>query len=115
MQVTLADRRLALEAEYAAYRQALAQGELDNAWLRLERAHIIGQPVLREHMRSHWLMLGLALRQRDVVECLGQALRLLLVVPGNLSGRLPIGNNGRARVNAFRRMPVPPDLARFVK
>jgi len=114
MNVTRAERIDALAVEYAAFRAALAQGDTMAAWRSLERAHIIGQPVLLEHVRTHWLMLLLARRERDYKEIAGQALRLLLSVPGNLSGRLPIGNNGRARVSAFRSMTVAPDLQRFV-
>ncbi|MDP2129925.1 MAG: DUF3703 domain-containing protein [Erythrobacter sp.] len=114
MSVSVTDRKAALAEEYNAHRQALLQGDAARAWQHLERAHIIAQPVLREHLRSHWLMLRLALRERDGAEVAGQAMRLVLAVPGNLSGRLPIGNIGRARVNAFRQMPVPPDLRKFV-
>lgn len=106
--------RAALAAEYNAHGQALLQGDVARAWQHLERAHIIAQPMLREHLRSHWLMLRLALRERDTAEVAGQALRLVLVIPGNLSGRLPIGNIGRARVNAFRQMSIPSDLKTFV-
>jgi hypothetical protein len=115
MSVSVADRKAALAAEYNAYRQALLQEDIARAWQHLERAHIIAQPALREHLRSHWMMLRLALGERDGAEVAGQAMRLVLVIPGNLSGRLPVGNIGRARVNAFRQMPVPPDLVKFVQ
>ncbi len=108
-------RMAALRAEYIAYLEALDFEDISLAWQHLERAHIIAQPLLLEHLRSHWLMLLLALRQRDGVEISGQLLRLLLVLPGNASRRLPIGNSGRARVSAFRKMSVPADLERFVK
>ena len=37
-----------------------------------------------------------------------------LVPPGSLTGRLPMGNTGRARISAFRSMPVPADLASLI-
>ncbi|MFD2377205.1 DUF3703 domain-containing protein [Ottowia pentelensis] len=41
------------------------------------------------------------MRTRDWPEVAGQLLRLALVPLGHLSGRLPIGNPGRATVSAF--------------
>ena len=77
----------------------------------LEGAHIIGQPHFALHLLSHWWMLKAALRLRDWVEVRGQCWRLLLTPLGHLSGRLPPGNTGRARVSAFQPMPLPDDLA----
>jgi hypothetical protein len=55
-------------------------------------------------------MLGAAGRRRDGREVAGQLLRLLLAVPGSLTGRYPVGNTGGAAVSAFRPMPIPDDL-----
>mgnify|MGYP002481263102 CR=1 FL=1 len=76
----------------------------------LERAHIIGQPRFALHLLSHWWMLKAALCLRDWPEVRGQCWRLLLTPFGHLSGRLPLGNTGRARVSAFQPMPLPDDL-----
>ena len=51
-----------------------------------------------------------AVRRRDGREIAGQLLRLLLAVPGSVSGRYPVGNTGGADVSAFSPMPVPDDL-----
>ena len=59
-------------------------------------------------------MLGLAIRSRDGSEIVGQLARLGLAPLGNLTGRLPIGNSGRANVSAFLTMPVPEDLRDLV-
>lgn len=115
MSASRSERSARLAAEYAAHRQALAEGDIARAWHHLERAHVVAQPVLVEHLRSHWLMLRLAMREGDLGECAGQVLRLFLVVPGNATGRLPVGNSGRAGASAFRSMPVTEDLERFVQ
>ncbi len=94
--------------QYHAQRRA---GDNGVAWHALERAHIIAQPFLMPHLASHWNMLGFALRQRDGREAMGQLFRLALVPLGAMTGRLPVGNTGRARVSAFQPMPVPADLA----
>ena len=84
------------------------------AWLALERAHILAQPYFVAHLASHWHMLGFALAVHDWREAAGQLFRLALVPLGSLTGRLPAGNTGRARVSAFRPMPMPADLAELL-
>ncbi|TAK26260.1 MAG: DUF3703 domain-containing protein [Myxococcaceae bacterium] len=79
-------------------------------WRPLEAAHVLGQSRLSLHWRSHVLMLRFALELRDWPEALGQALRLALVPPGHLLGRLPAGNIGRATVHALRPMAPQPEL-----
>ncbi len=81
------------------------------AWLYLEAAHVVGQLQIKPHFLTHALMLGLSLRTRDCSEAAGQVLRLALVPLGHLSGRLPLGNPGRATVSAFEPLPVRPELA----
>jgi hypothetical protein len=55
-------------------------------------------------------MLSASIRRRDRREVAGQLLRLLLAVPGSISGRYPVGNTGGADVSAFSPMAVPEDL-----
>lgn len=115
MNATRRERLAKLRDEYAAYRRMLASGDIAGAWHHLERFHILAQPLLVEHLRSHWLMLRLAIRERNLAESVGQVLRLLLAVPGNVTGRLPAGNSGRADVSTFRSMPETDDLQCFVQ
>jgi hypothetical protein len=100
-----------IAAEMAHYRANRISADHGATWRALERAHIIAQPYFAAHLASHWHMLGFALTLRDWREAAGQLFRLLLVPLGSLSGRLPVGNTGRARVSAFRPMPMPGDLA----
>lgn len=102
-----------IAAEMGRYRSARHVGDVTMAWAALERAHILAQPLFAAHLSSHAHMLGFALAQRDWREVAGQAIRLMLVPLGTLTGRLPQGNTGRARVSAFRPMPIPADLADF--
>jgi len=94
--------------------QARAATGDDQRWRLLEAAHVVGQRFLGPHIRTHGLMLGLALRTRDWSEAAGQLMRLALVPLGHVTGRLPIGNPGRATVGAFKPMPVRPDLAALI-
>jgi hypothetical protein len=109
----LADRlpayRLIWE-ERAKFKTARATGDVDAAWEALKTAHILAQPYLGPHWSSHVAMLRFAAQQRDWREVAGQMLRLALVPLGNATGRLPMGNHGRARVSPFRPMPIPDAL-----
>jgi hypothetical protein len=84
------------------------------AWRSLERAHILAQPYLRAHASVHRRMLGYAIERGEWRECLGQLFRLALVPLGNATGKLPLGNTGRANVSAFQPMPIPQDLLEAV-
>lgn len=59
-------------------------------------------------------MLGYALALGDGREAAGQLFRLALVPLGSLTGRLPVGNTGRARISAFKPMPIPSDLEALI-
>ena len=106
---TLNARRLIAD-EMAAFEQAKASMDSARAWRALERAHIVSQPYLGPHLASHWAMLRFAFRERDAKEAAGQIFRLALAPLGAISGRIPVGNTGRANVSAFQPMEVPQDL-----
>ncbi|MEW5688214.1 MAG: DUF3703 domain-containing protein [Pseudomonadota bacterium] len=104
------ERRAAYATEAAAAREALADGDLDAAFARLERAHILGQPWAGAHSWTHWMMLRVGWRRRDAREVAGQLLRLAAGGVFSWLGRAPAGNTGGADVSAFRPMPYPEDL-----
>jgi hypothetical protein len=93
--------------------ELLRAREAEAALRMLERAHILGQPDFIPHLTTHLWMLRAAWASRDIREMGGQVLRLLLTPIGHLSGRLPLGNTGRANVSAFQPMKIPPDMAHF--
>jgi hypothetical protein len=106
--------RAAVEAAWQAERHAATTarrtGDATGEWHHLERAHILSQPLAGRHLRTHGAMLAASVRRRDGREIAGQLLRLVLAVPGSLSGRYPVGNTGGADVSAFSPMAVPEDL-----
>lgn len=106
--------RDAWHSERGAASAARHAGDAAGEWRHLERAHILSQPMAGLHVRTHAAMFAAAVRRRDGRETLGQLLRLLLAVPGTLSGRYPVGNTGGADVSAFVPMAVPEDLRRLL-
>ena len=112
MSVLAKERILSLiEIEKAAFQKAKQEGDRRAAWTALERGHILGQAFFWLHIQSHVAMLRFAATQGEIGEALGQFVRLLLAPLGNISGRLPLGNTGRANVSAFAQMSYPDDLA----
>lgn len=102
--------RQAHQREMAKFREARQANDTSAAWRALERAHILSQPVLSIHMRTHCAMLKHAFQTRNGREIAGQLTRLALAPFGSLTGRIPVGNTGRANVSAFKSMPIPDDL-----
>lgn len=99
----------AYREELSLARLALACRNYKVCFFHLERAHLLSQRMTDRHLYVHWLMLVAGLRQRDYREVVGQFPRMLASI---LFSRLwvPLGNTGRARINAFKRMPMPEDL-----
>lgn len=102
--------RMAFEESMSLAKERVRGKDFEVAWAALERAHVLGQPDGRLHLRSHWWMFRCGLAERDGREVLGQAVRVVLSLPSSWLGRYPVGNTGRARVGLFRPMPVAPDV-----
>ena len=103
--------RAAWSAERVAARDARAAGEATVEWVHLERAHILSQPLLLAHVRTHLAMLGYGWRHRDRREVIGQLVRLVVAGPGTMMRRYPLGNTGGVNVSAVAPMVIPDDLA----
>ncbi len=101
--------RRAYDIEMATAARLYNVGNLPLAFSHLERAHILGQSFSIAHARTHWWMLKVGLRNRDIVEITGQIPRILGAL---LFSRIwvPIGNTGGARVPPFTPMPIPHEL-----
>lgn len=104
----------AVNKQVTNYRSAKREAQTGQAWIALERAHIVSQSMMVWHMRVHTMMFSFAISQKDFRDAFGQAVRMALVPLGFLTGRIPIGNTGRANVSAFQSMPLPPDLRKLI-
>lgn len=111
---TIPSKDAFLAEEYRRAADASDEQNFEEAWHHLERAHVVAQDRLGPHCVSHWRMLELAWRTRDLRELVGQIFRLFLAPIGNITGRLPIGNSGRSNVSAFARMEIEPEISRVL-
>lgn len=104
----------ALRQAFDEAEMALGRGEPSVALVWLERAHILGQRLSLPHARAHWLMLRAGWQLGDWREVVGQLPRILAAL---LFSRIwvPLGNSGRARVSAFRPMPISEELRRLLE
>ena len=103
-----------VERELSQAQQRDAQGDHAAAFVHLERAHILGQASTREHVRTHVHMLLWGVRQRKSREVAGQVLRIVGAATKTAFGFVPEGNTGGANISAFKRLPIPDDLARLI-
>lgn len=110
MTASSTERRTAYRAERADARRAFDKGDATKGWRHLERAHVIAQPDAIAHVGSHVAMLRRGIVDRDAREVAGQLVRALLAGPASLVGRIPTGNDGRARTPLSKRMPIPVGL-----
>ena len=95
--------------------RAYREGRPALSFSHLERAHVLGQPSTREHVRVHCQMLAWSLRQRQPREALGQALRILGAATKTIFGLVPVGNTGGSNISPFRPLPVPPDIESLIE
>lgn len=108
------DLKHAYRREMSLARARFQQRDDDGAFRHFERAHILGQRHTLAHARSHLWMLRVGFARRDAREIAGQALRIAAAL---VFSRIwvPLGNTGGANVSAFRPMPVPEDLRRYLE
>ena len=98
------------EVELRAYRTAMENQNLAQAWLHLERAHILGQRYPINHTQVHWLMLCFGFKIKSAREIAGQIPRLLVGGVKSFVGKIPTGNPGGANVPALKPFPIEKDL-----
>jgi len=105
--------RNAFNAEISEAIRLYQQSELDEAFTHFERAHILGQPYIIPHTRSHWWMLKVGWKRGSFKEIFGQLNRIFAAI---IFSRIwvPLGNTGGANVNPLKSMPLPDDLARIL-
>jgi len=103
-----------VDAELAAAKRARVAGDHAAEFHHLERAHVIGQPSTRQHVRVHWRMLAWGLRRGSVREVFGQLVRLTGAATKTAIGLVPTGNTGGSNVSPLQPLPIPADLAAII-
>jgi hypothetical protein len=107
--------KTAFDEEMALTLSAEAKGDLLLSKNHLERAHILGQRWYLAHIKTHFHMLRLAMKQSDNREVRGQNIRLIGITPFHIVGWTPVGNTGGADVSRTLPMPRPSDFQPYFK
>lgn len=98
------------ETELNNYQKECSNGNLNNAWQHLERAHILGQKYPYAHSYVHWKMLLFGIKIKSGKEIVGQIPRLLFGGIKSFVGKIPIGNPGGANVPPLKPFPIEKEL-----
>lgn len=106
--------KLAALAEIEIGKNFFLKGEPELAFIKFERAHVLGQASPYIHTLSHLWMLRVAFHQLDIKEIMGQVIRIPLGLIGSTIGLVPKGNTGGVNVGLFHKMPIPPDLQKIL-
>jgi hypothetical protein len=105
----------AFEKEITAARALMREKENEEAFVHLERAHVLGQQNAVPHVLSHWLMLRVAVQRREPAAIFGQAARIVLGAVGSVLGFVPTGNTGGTNISMFKRLPIDADLLKIME
>lgn len=105
----------AFNAEMTAAIKLYRAGDLAQAFLHLETAHVLGQRYVVPHVATHYWMLRVGLKRRSVYEVVGQLIRIVLGVVGSAAGRVPVGNTGGTNISMFKRLPIDPRIKQLVE
>lgn len=100
-----------MQRELDAADASAQRGDVLAGFRHLERAHVLSQTSMQDHVRVHWRMLLWGVQRRDWREITGQAFRILGAATKTVFGLVPRGNTGGTNVSPFRAMPIPDDLA----
>lgn len=103
-----------VQEELLAAEDCRRSGDFASSFQHLERAHVLGQASTREHVRVHWQMLRWAARQRQGAEFAAQLFRVVGAAAMTGIGLVPEGNTGGGNISAFRRLPIPAELAEII-
>lgn len=87
--------------------------KFDESFYHLERAHILGQSYIIPHSQSHWWMLKVGIKKKNIKEIFGQITRMIASVIFSKIW-VPLGNTGGANVNPMTPMAVPEDLKKIL-
>ena len=104
-----------VETELLAAASTEFAGKHQNAFLHLERAHVLGQSSTFHHVRVHWRMFCWGWRQRDIKECVGQLMRIVGAATKTAIGFVPSGNTGGSNISPFKVLPIPSELNRIIE
>lgn len=105
----------AFNAEMTAAIELYRADRLDETFLHLETAHVLGQHYVMSHVATHYWMLKVGIKHRSMHEVIGQVIRIVLGAAGSAVGRVPVGNTGGVNVSMFKRLPIDPSIRHLIE
>ena len=103
------------ERELKSYYFSIQEGNLQQAWRHLEKAHVIGQAFPYQHSLVHWKMLQFGIRIKSFKEIVGQIPRLLVGGVKSFVGKIPVGNTGGSNIPPLKSLPLEQDILEIFK
>ncbi|MBQ4811361.1 hypothetical protein A7985_02350 [Pseudoalteromonas luteoviolacea] len=105
--------KTAYEQEMANAKSLYRHKQFKDCFYHLERAHILGQKFTFAHINSHWWMLKVGIKTKSIDEVMGQCTRIVAAL---IFSRIwvPNGNTGGTNINAFKSLPIPDDLQKYL-
>tara|TARA_R110002072_G_scaffold104099_1_gene228393 strand:+ start:5902 stop:6270 length:369 start_codon:yes stop_codon:yes gene_type:complete len=103
-----------VEREFNLAEEARLQGRFEQEFSHLETAHVLGQTSTVLHTKAHWMMWLWAVRQKNLRELVGQALRIVGALTKTVFGLVPVGNTGGANVSPFCVMAIRPEHQQLI-
>jgi len=105
----------AFENEIQKGKTLFISGDFENSFHHFERAHILGQKFVVPHTISHFWMLKIGIKTKNLKEVIGQLIRIPAGIIGSSIGVVPIGNTGGSNVSATIEMEIPADLLEIIE
>ena len=103
------------EKETSDFHKFTEQHDFISAMKSLERAHVLAQYFPVSHTAIHWKMLVLGFKTMNANEIMAQLVRIAVAGIGSVTGRIPVGNLGSARIPIFQSMEIPDDLKKVIE
>jgi hypothetical protein len=105
--------KTAFKKEMSEAKKHYQNAQFQSCFYHLERAHILGQSYVFPHTISHWWMLKVGIKTRNLKEIFGQVTRIMASI---IFSRIwvPLGNTGGANVSPVKPMPIPEELKKYL-
>lgn len=93
-------------------KKALKESNFNLSFYHFENAHILGQNHLVRHTLSHYWLLKLGMKSKNIKEIFGQFVRIIASILFTLFW-VPKGNTGGTNISPIKKMPIRKELKKY--